>query len=109
MNNNIKVGEYYKHFKGETLIEKNIYEILQTNVIYTGEAMQDVNDLVVYKNIFDNKVFTREASDMLKELEPDKQAKYHQQTRVQKLTDEEIKAIKSEDYIAKKQEYLNNK
>lgn len=109
MNNTIKVGEYYKHFKGETLVEKNIYEILQTNVIYTGEAMQDVKDLVVYKNIFDNKIFTREESDMLKDLEPEKQEKYHQQTRVQKLTDEEVKIIKSEEFISKKQEYINNK
>lgn len=109
MTNKIKVGEYYKHFKGETLVEKNIYEILQTDVIYTGEAMSDVKDLVVYKNIFDNKIFAREESDMLKELEPDKQQKYHQQTRVQKLTPDEVETIKSEAYIAKKQEYLNNK
>lgn len=109
MNNQIKVGEYYKHFKGETLVEKNIYEILQTNVVYTGENMSDVKDLVIYRNIFDNKIFAREESGMLEELSQEKQDKYHQQTRVQKLTDEEIEIIKSEEYITKKQEYLNNK
>lgn len=109
MNNKIKVGEYYKHFKGETLVEKNIYEILYTNVIYTGEKMKETKDLVVYKNIFDKKIFTREESDMLTELEPEKQQKYHQQTRVQKLTPDEVEIIKSEAYIIQKQKYLNNK
>ena len=56
MNNNIKTGEYYKHFKGKNLVEKNIYEIIATKVTYTGEKMSDVKDLVVYKNIFDNKI-----------------------------------------------------
>lgn len=109
MNNQIKIGEYYKHFKGETLVEKNIYEILQTNVIYTGEHMTETKDLVIYKNIFDNKIFAREASDLLTEIEPEKQEKYHQKTRIQKLTPEEIALIKTPEYIAEKQTYLQNK
>ena len=109
MNNNIKTGEYYKHFKGKNLVEKNIYEIIATKVTYTGEKMSDVKDLVVYKNIFDNKIFVREEKDLLKELEQDKKVQYNQETRIQKLTSDEVKTIKTEEYISAKQEYLNNK
>ena len=109
MDNKIKVGEYYKHFKGKSLVEKNIYIILETNVIYTGEKMSEVKDLVIYKNIFDNKIFVREESDILKELNKEQQAKYNQKTRIQKLTKEEIKIINSVEFKEQKIEYLNNK
>ena len=32
-----EVGDLCKHFKGKTLLEKNIYEIIAINAMYTGE------------------------------------------------------------------------
>lgn len=106
----IKVGDYLKHFKGKTLLEKNIYKILLLNVIYSGDnAVKKLNDLVVYENIFDGKIFTREASDMFLELSLEKQREFNQIYRVQKLTKEEIDVINTNEFKVKKLEYINNK
>ena len=75
----IKVGDYCKHFKGKTLLEKNIYKILLLDVIYSGDnAVKKLNDLVVYENIFDGKIFTREASDIFTELSDEKKELFNQ-------------------------------
>lgn len=106
----IKVGDFCKHFKGKTLIEKNIYKILLLNVIYSGDnSIKKLDDLVVYENIFDGKVFTREASDIFTELSLEKQEEFNQIYKVQKLTDEEIEEVKTEEFKIKKLEYINNK
>ena len=95
-------GDLCKHFKGETLVEKNIYEVLETGVIYTGECEGMQGSLVVYRNVFqEGKVFTREERDLLAELSPDKQEKFHQRTRVEKLTPEEIATIQTSLYATK--------
>ena len=106
----IKVGDYCKHFKGKTLLEKNIYEILLLNVIYSGDnSTKNLDDLVIYKNIFDGKIFAREASDIFTELNSLQQEEFNQIYKVQKLTDEEIRLIKTDDFKMKKLQYIKNK
>ena len=87
--NEIKKGEYYKHFKG-----KNIYKILACNVIYTGTKVQEeLNNLVVYQNIKDGKIFVREADELLQELEEEKQIQYGQKYRIEKISEDEAKEV----------------
>ena len=107
-------GMLCKHFKGESLLEKNIYEILKVNVngkdidenniIYTGNGnLKDSVNLVVYKNIFQtDKVFAREYSDISSYLTKDEKIKYNQNIRVQPLTEEEINVIYNESFIKEK-------
>lgn len=107
-------GMLCKHFKGESLLEKNIYEILKVNVngkdidenniIYTGNGnLKDSVNLVIYKNIFQNdKVFAREYNDISSYLTKDEKIKYNQNIKVQPLTEEEIKVIYNESFIKEK-------
>lgn len=106
----LRVGDLCKHFKGTSLIEKNIYEIIATDVTYTGDnAKEPMENLVVYKNIFqENKFFTREYIDLIGKLSEEKQEQFGQKYRVQKLTDEEAKIVKSEEFIKEKQKYMEN-
>ena len=88
-------GDLCKHFKGKTLEEKNIYEILEVGVKYSGDASEKpIENLVVYKNIFQGKIFAREIEDLVAELSPEKQAEFGQRYRVEKLTEEEIAYVK---------------
>ena len=106
----LKVGDIVKHFKGETLIEKNIYEILAINVKYTGDNDIDLSSLVVYKPLFQkDKYFAREYDDLVSGLNDEEKSKYNQNTRIQKLTEEELKIIKTDDFKIKKEEYIQNK
>lgn len=107
----LNVGDLCKHFKGKSLIEKNIYEIIAKGVIYTGEnAKAPLDNLVVYRNIFgENKFFTREYSDLVEELEDEKKEKYGQNYRVEKLTEEEIKLVRSQEFIQEKMKYMNER
>lgn len=107
----LKVGDLCKHFKGESLIEKNIYEIVAMNVIYTGEnAKVPIENLVVYRNIFqENKFFAREYNDLVAELSEEKQKKYGQTYRVQMLTNEEINEVRSEKFKKEKLKYMQCK
>ena len=90
-----KKGDLCKHFKGKELREKNIYEILEMGVKYSGDASeQPIENLVIYKNIFQGKIFARELQDLIAELPPEKQALYGQRFRVEKLTPEEIEEVK---------------
>jgi len=109
MEQQINPGDYCKHFKGKTLIEKNIYEILLLNVIYSGDnSTKKLNDLVVYKNIFDGKIFTREASDIFTELSSEKQELFNQKYKVEKLTEVEVEEIKREEFKVKKLQYIKD-
>ena len=91
-----KKGDWCKHFKGKTLEEKNVYEILEVGVTYSGDASdKPIQNLVVYKNLFQGKIFAREIEDLTAELEPEKQELYGQKHRVEKLTDEEIENVKA--------------
>mgnify|MGYP004626389357 FL=1 len=107
-------GMLCKHFKGESLLEKNIYEILKVNVngkdidenniIYTGNGnLKDSVNLVIYKNIFQNdKVFAREYNDISSYLTKAEKIKYNQDIKVQPLTEEEINVIYNESFIKEK-------
>ena len=92
----LKKGDLCKHFKGATLREKNIYEILEVGVTYSGDASETpINNLVIYKNIFQGKIFARELDDLIAELPVEKQAQFGQVHRVEKLTPEEVAEIKA--------------
>ena len=92
----LKKGDLCKHFKGKNLQEKNIYEVLETGVNYSGDASENpIKDLVIYKNIRQGKIFARETSDLVAELTPEKQQEFGQKHRVDLLTKEEIEIVKS--------------
>ena len=116
-----KIGMLCKHFKGETLLEKNIYRIeklevegkdIDSSIItYTGDGvLLEAQNLVVYSNIFqDNKLFTREYEDISGKLSKEKQEMFNQKLKVQPLTDEEIETIKDEDFIEQKKKLVLSK
>ena len=106
----LKVGDLCKHFKGKSLLEKNIYEIMAVGVIYTGEGVnKTLDNLVVYKNIFqEGKIFTREYDELIGELSEEKQKQYGQKQRIEKLTEDEIKLVKSKEFRKEKIEYMKN-
>lgn len=116
-----KIGMLCKHFKGETLLEKNIYRIerlevegkdIDSNIItYTGDGvLLEAQNLVVYSNIFqDNKLFTREYEDISGELSKEKQEMFNQELKVQPLTEEEIETIKDENFIEQKKKLVLSK
>lgn len=116
-----KIGMLCKHFKGETLLEKNIYRIerlevegkdIDSNIItYTGDGvLLEAQNLVVYSNIFqDNKLFTREYDDISGKLTKEKQEMFNQELKVQPLTDEEIETIKDEEFIEQKKKLVLSK
>lgn len=109
-----EIGMLWKHFKGTTLLERNIYRIIKlnvngididnNNVTYTGEGkLEETTDLVVYQNIFqENKYFAREYSDISSELSIDKQNTFNQTIKVQPLTQEEIELVTSEIFTLEK-------
>ena len=91
-----KKGDLCKHFKGKNVDEKNIYEILEVGVKYSGDATENpIENLVIYRNIFQNKIFARELQDLIAELPQEKH-------RVEKLTEEEIKKVRER--LRKKEE-----
>ena len=116
-----KIGMLCKHFKGETLLEKNIYRIeklevdgkdIDSSIItYTGDGvLLEAQNLVVYSNIFqDNKLFTREYEDISGKLSKETQEMFNQELKVQPLTDEEIETIKDEDFIEQKKKLVLSK
>lgn len=105
-----KKGDWCKHFKGKSLSEKNIYEIIEMGAKYSGEASErPIENLVVYKNIFQNKIFVREYEDLIAELTPEKQELYGQKYRVQKLTTEEVELVKKEIESKKEMKIIGKK
>lgn len=106
----LKVGDIVKHFKGESLIEKNIYEILALDVKYTGDNEINISSLVIYKPLFQSdKYFAREYDDLVSELNDEEKLKYNQDTRIQLLTEEELELIRTNDFKIKKEEYIKSK
>ena len=116
-----KIDMLCKHFKGKTLLEKNIYKIIslgvqgkevdESVVTYTGDGnLLDSNNLVVYANIFqNNKLFAREYEDISSKLSDEKKKEYNQELKVQPLTEEEINIINSEKFIEEKKQYVIKK
>ncbi len=106
----LKEGMICKHFKGETLVEKNIYQILAVNVTYTGDNGIDLSNMVIYKPLFqEGKVFAREYDDLVCELTDEQKEMYHQTQRVEPLNDEELLQIKDEGFATKKLKYISEK
>ena len=115
------IGMLCKHFKGNDLLEKNIYrienlgvngsDIDETIITYTGDGiLATATNLVVYSNIFqDNKLFCREYEDISGELSDEKKAMFNQTIKVQPLTDEEIAIINSAEFIGEKKEMVAKK
>ena len=105
-----KVGMLCKHFKGNDLLEKNIYRIeklgvkgtdIDENIItYTGDGvLSNATNLVIYSNIFqDNKLFCREYEDISSTLSDEKRELFHQDHRVEPLTAMEIMIIESDGF-----------
>lgn len=116
-----EVGMLCKHFKGKSLIEKNIYKIIQmgvdsknidtTKIKYTGEQdFPSAKNLVIYQNIFqDNMFFCREYEDLASELSLEKQEEYFQVHRVEPLTLEEINIVLSDDFKTSKELFMQSK
>ena len=116
-----KVGMLCKHFKGKDLYEKNVYRIEELNVLgkdidhskitYTGDGDLIVaENLVVYSSVFqDNKMFAREYEDISAPMSEEKQNLYGQTSRVEPLTEEEIKIVNDPVFIKKKKEYILKK
>lgn len=64
----LKKGDLCKHFKGKNLQEKNIYEVLETGVNYSGDASENpIKDLVIYKNIRQGKIFAKRNGSIFKQ------------------------------------------
>ena len=115
-----KTGMLCKHFKGENLLEKNIYRIEQigvegkdineTLITYTrdGEFLTAKN-LVVYSNIFqENKLFAREYADISSSLTLNEQILYNQ-SLIQPLTLDEIKIINNPEFRTQKTKLTSTK
>ena len=116
-----EVGMLCKHFKGENLLEINIYriekigvdgkDIDEKQIPYTGDGeLSTAKDLVIYSNIFqENKLFTREYEDISGQLSLEKQEIYHQQIKVQPLTQEEVDLINDTKFIEEKKKLVLSK
>ena len=116
-----KIGMLCKHFKGENLLEKNIYRIEQlgvegkdineTLITYTGDGeLLTAKNLVVYSNIFqENKLFAREYDDISGELSSEKKEMYNQKIKVQPLTKIEIDMINEDNFVTEKKKLVLSK
>ena len=116
-----KVGMLCKHFKGNDLLNKNIYrieklgvngvDIDESMITYTGEGnLKEATNLVIYSNIFqDNKYFCREYEDISQELTYDKKEQFNQTIRVQPLTEEEILMVQDSKFIEDKKQLILTK
>ena len=116
-----KIGMLCKHFKGENLLEKNIYRIEQigvegkdineTLITYTGDGeLLTAKNLVVYSNIFqENKLFAREYDDISGELSSEKKEMYNQEIKVQPLTKIEIDMINEDNFVTEKNKLVLSK
>lgn len=106
----LKEGMICKHFKGETLIEKNIYKIVAVGITYSGDEEIDLSNMVVYKPLFqEGKTFAREYDALVSELTDEQKEMYHQSQRVEPLTEEELLQINDEEFVFQKLAYINKK
>ena len=109
-----QVGMLCKHFKGKSLLEKNIYcikslgisgkDIDANKITYSGDyQLETAKNLVVYANVFqNNKLFAREYEDISAELTLEKQKEFAQKIKVQPLTDAEIVVVNSSEFASLK-------
>lgn len=116
-----KVGMLCKHFKGNNLLEKNIYrienigvkgtDIDETLITYTGDSeLKSATNLVVYSNIFQNdKMFCREYEDISSELSDEKKELFNQKIKVQPLSALEKEIIQNNEFIENKKQLVLKK
>ena len=102
-------------------LEKNIYRIEQIGIdgkdinemliTYTGAGkLLSAKNLIVYSNIFqENKLFAREYDDISGELSFEKKEMYHQEIKVQPLTQTEIDMISEANFITEKKKLVLSK
>ena len=106
----LKKHDIVKHFKGETLLEKNIYKILAVNPEYTGTKEYVEDPVVIYESLFqDDKIFVREYQDLVEELSEDEKELYHQVHRLEHLTQAELDLINSPEFIQAKKAFIEEK
>ena len=116
----LKKGMLCKHFKGKDLYDKNIYQVLEINVsgntinwdsvTYTGDGeFLLAEDLVIYQNIVDEKIFAREYSDLTLELSKERQEEYHQQYRIEPLTESEINIVSNPTFLSQRKSIKGRK
>jgi uncharacterized protein len=112
-------GSLAKHFKGKKLVYKNIYRIISLNnkginldsgIKYTGTSdVNKANNLVIYMNVFNKRLFARELDDFYVELSDEEQKRFGQVHRVEPLTQEEVRRVQSDDFIIMKSKREINK
>ena len=114
-----KVGMLCKHFKGSSLLDKNVYRIEKLNVdgkdineneiTYTGDGnLKTATNLVVYSNVFqDGKMFCREYEDISGELPLEKRE--GQLRKVEPLSEDEINLVQDKDFIILKKKRVLEK
>lgn len=106
----LKKGDIVKHFKGKDLIEKNIYQILAVNPVYTGTKEFSQEAVVIYEPLFQTgKAFVREYADLVSELSDEQKEVYDQCYRVEHLTEAELVLLKSPTFIRDKKAYIEKK
>lgn len=106
----LKEGMICKHFKGENLVEKNIYRILAVKPVSTGTKEFPFDPVVTYKPLFqEGKTYIREYDDLVAELSDEDKEKYHQSYRIEPLTNDELKTIFEDSFVKEKLAYLEEK
>ena len=110
----LQKGNIVKHFKGKDLIEKNIYQIVAVNPVYTGTKTFPQDAVVIYESLFQNeKAFVREYEDLVQELSDEQKELYHQNYRIEPLTEEELELLNNPEFIQAKKAFIeeqnNNK
>ncbi|MCH5166594.1 MAG: hypothetical protein J1F35_01755 [Erysipelotrichales bacterium] len=108
----IKKGDIVKHFEGDDLLEKEIYEVVSVNPEYTGSNDFPEEAVVVYESIFEQgKAFVIEYANFIRELEDIELLKTGEgQTHfVEPLTDEELFLIQAPSFIRAKKEFIKNR
>ena len=106
----LKKGDLVKHYKGNNLIEKNIYEILSVNPEYTGDKEFPSEACIIYAPVFQKeKNYIREYADFVKELTSEEKERFSgdpQDHRVELLTEQEMILIQAPSFIHAKEDYL---
>ena len=77
MDREIKIGKKYRHFKG------HIYE-----VILIAKNTEDLNDLVIYKNVETNECWARPLDMFISEVDHEKYPSVLQKYRFEEIEDE---------------------
>lgn len=108
----IKKGDIVKHFEGDDLLEKEIYEVVSVNPEYTGSNDFPEEAVVVYESMFEQgKAYVVEYANFVRELDDYELLKTGEgQTHfVEPLTDEELYLIQAPSFIHAKEKFINER